>query len=344
MTFALDATYSVGRNLSGVGVYCRRILFGLAETCPDDRYLWCYRPHRLRQALAGNRPSNVSLRPLLESIPAVRADLFHGLNQRLPATSFRRTVCTFHDLFVMTSEYSSPEFRARFARQARQAAARADLVICVSSFTADQVHELLSVERARLRVIHHGTDLKDSPPFEAREPLILHVGAIQIRKNLVRLVEAFERAAPPPWRLVLAGSDGFGAEAIRNRIAASPARDRIETPGWIPDAALEELYGRAALFAFPSLDEGFGIPVLEAMARGLPVLSSSRAGLAEACGDAALLVDPLHTDAIEAGLRQLIESESLRNQLVSAGKMHAARFSWQRAVESTASVYRELTA
>lgn len=342
MTYALDATQSTGRHVTGVGVYCREILRGLASSHPSERFLWCSRPNRLRQLFAITRPVNSAVRPLLESFQLFRADLFHGLNQRLPATRFRRTVCTFHDLFVMTSEYSTPEFRARFTEQARQAAAGADLIICVSRFTANQVRDLLGVDSGRLRVIPHGTRFPAITGGESREPLILHTGAIQHRKNLMRLVEAFEQAAPLPWRLVLAGSDGYGAAEIHARIAASPARARIETPGYVSDSTLARLYRRASLFAFPSLDEGFGIPVLEAMAQGIPVLSSNRSALPEACGDAALLVDPLDGEAIVHGLRRLIEDSELRASLVHAGKIRAAEFSWERAVASTWAVYEEL--
>ncbi len=343
MTFALDATYSAGRNLSGVGVYCGRLLAGLAVAHPEANFLWCYRAHRLRLGLRQARPRNAKPRLLLDGWQPFRADLFHGLNQRMPASRFRRTVCTFHDLFVMTSEYSSPEFRARFTAQAREAAARADLLICVSEFTASQVESLLGVERGRLRVVHHGTTMGPLPGPEERQPLILHVGAIQVRKNLARLIGAFEEAAPPPWRLVLAGSDGYGAEQIRARIEASPARERIETPGWVAPEALEALYQQASVFAFPSLDEGFGIPVLEAMAHGVPVISSNRPALAEACGKAAVLVDPLDQESLADGLRRLVSNPSLREHLMAGGWHHAAQFSWERAVESTWRVYRELT-
>ena len=342
MTFALDATQSTGRHISGVGVYCREILRGLASAHRSERFLWCSRPHRLRQLFGEERPINSAIRPLFDSFQIFRADLFHGLNQRLPASRFRRTVCTFHDLFVLTSEYSTPEFRARFAEQARHAAARADLIICVSQFTANQVRDLLGVDSGRLRVVPHGTRFPAEPSEDLRESLILHTGAIQHRKNLMRLIEAFEQAAPSPWRLILAGSDGYGAAEIHARIAASPARARIETPGYVSDSALAQLYRRASLFAFPSLDEGFGIPVLEAMAQGIPVLSSNCSALPEACGDAALLIDPLDGEALAHGLHRLIHDSDLRAQLIQAGKSRAAEFTWQRAVTRTWAIYEEL--
>lgn len=343
MNCALDATYSVGRNLSGVGVYSREILGGLAAAHPTVSFSWCYRPHRLSAGLRDPHPLNVSRRLLLDGLPLVRADLFHALNQRMPRTRFRRGVCTFHDLFVLTADYSSAEFRARFARQAREAAERADLIICVSAFTAAQVEALLRVERARLRVIAHGLRFAPlEPGAPPRQPVVLHVGALQRRKNLVRLIEAFENVAAPPWRLVLAGSDGYGAAEIHARIERSPARARIEVTGWVDDLTLASLYRRATVFAFPSLDEGFGIPVLEAMGHGVPVLAANRSALPEACGEAALMVDPCDQQALNAALLRLLEEDELRQRLISAGRLRAAEFTWARAVTRTWEVYTEL--
>ena len=342
MIAALDATYSVGSSLSGVGVYSREILNAVAALCPDDRFVHCYRPHRLWRGMRERRPPNAHLAPLFESCAPFRCDLFHGLNQRLPAHRFRRAVCTFHDLFVMTSEYSTPEFRARFTAQAREAAKRADLIICVSEFTALQVSSLLHVERSRLRVVHHGTRFVEPPPGIERQPWILHVGAVQTRKNLLRLIEAFENAAPAPWRLVLAGGDGFGAAQVRDRAASSPARDRIEFQGWVDDRRLADLYARSSLLAFPSLNEGFGIPILEAMAWGLPVVASNRSALPEVCGSAALMVDPGDTHALGSAIRTLIDDRELASALAAKGRERAQERPWSVAAEETLRVYKEL--
>jgi len=339
---ALDATYSVGPALSGVGVYSREILNGIAVLRPSDTFLHCYRPHRLWRGLRAARPANARLAPLFDSWAPFGCDLFHGMNQRLPRMRFRRTVCTFHDLFVVSAEYSTPEFRARFARLAKDAADRADLIVCVSKFTASQVEGLLGVERSRLRVVHHGTRFIDPPIPVQREPWVLHVGAVQTRKNLLTLIDAFEAAAPPPWRLVLAGGDGYGARLVKDRAAASPARERIEFTGWIDDPKLMELYRRSSLFAFPSLDEGFGIPVLEAMSWGLPVIASNDSSLPEACGDAALLIDARNPEALAGALRRVIEEPALAARLAARGRERARQRPWSVAAEETLSVYGEL--
>jgi glycosyltransferase involved in cell wall biosynthesis len=340
---ALDATYSIGDVLSGVGLYSHEILMGLAGAHPEVRFDFCYRPHRYLRARRAALPRNARRRLLAEPLGPRGADVFHGLNQRLPRIPLRRAVATFHDLFVMTGEYSTPEFRARFTAQARDAAVRADAVIAVSEFTRSQVVALLGVDPARIHVVHHGirklAELSSAPP--SGEKVILSVGAIQKRKNVVRLVEAFETLAPP-WRLVLAGSNGYGAEEILARIEKSPARDRIRVTGYVSAEDLSGWYARAAVFAFPSLDEGFGMPVLEAMAAGVPVIASNRAALPEVAGDAALLVDPDDSEAIGQALRELTINVDLCRELARRGTARARMFTWEKAVRETWAVYRTL--
>lgn len=341
MKIALDATYSIGEQLSGVGLYSREILLGMAASHPEIRFDFCYRPHRYLRAWGTEAPENARIRILTERFGSRSADLFHGLNQRLPRIRLRRAVVTFHDLFVMTSEYSTREFRDRFTAQARDAAQRADLLIAVSEFTKQQLVALLGIEPARVKVVPHGIRPLAYPRCEQpREKVVLHVGAIQERKNVARLVEAFE-ALEAPWRLVLAGSSGYGAERISARIAASPARDRISVLGYVEADDLAAWYTRAAIFAFPSLDEGFGMPVLEAMAGGTPVITSNRSALPEVAGDGALLVDPLDTGALVHALRTMAADEVLRDQFAARGFERSRLFSWERAVRQTWEVYQE---
>ncbi|MEJ7608843.1 MAG: glycosyltransferase [Bryobacteraceae bacterium] len=249
MPIALDATYSIGSELSGIGVYCREMLQGLASLHPKERFTWCYRPHRYLKGRSALRPSNC--KPILmhdRFIP--REQVFHGLNQRMPE---RSGVCTFHDLFVMTGDYSTSDFRERFTRLSRDAAERSDLIIAVSQFTADQVHELLRVERSRIRVVHHGVTDFGRDAVE-RKPIILHVGAIQHRKNLIRLIEASNRPR--------AATRTGGFRRIRRRKS-----ERIRSNSRIEHTA-------SRIWSLPSawrhqfcifFDEGFGMPVLEAI-------------------------------------------------------------------------------
>jgi glycosyltransferase involved in cell wall biosynthesis len=154
-------------------------------------------------------------------------------------------------------------------------------------------------------------------------------------------VEAFE-AVDASWRLVLAGSDGYGADEVRARIVASPVRGRIEAPGYVSPQDLAGWYARARVFAFPSLDEGFGMPLLEAFSAGLPVLTSNRSALPEVAGDAALLVDPLDIDSIGEGLRCITSDEDLRAELIKRGRKRAEGFTWDKAVAETWSIYASL--
>lgn len=336
---ALDASYSVGDSLTGVGRYSVEILSGLCRAHPDHRFRFCYRPHRYIRSLRTPLPPNADRSILFERWPLRRFDLFHGLNQRLPAAGYKRAIATFHDLFVLSGDYSTAEFRARFAQQARNAARRADLVIAVSAFTAAQVTEFLGVEQSRIRIIHHGVR-PPVPPAGKRERIVLHVGAVQKRKNIANLVRAFEQSCPG-WKLVLAGSLGHGGTEIVEQIRSSVRAGDIELLGYVTAARLEELYGQASIFAFPSLDEGFGIPVLEAMAHGIPVITSNRSALPEVAGDAALLVNPHDVADLAGALESLTRDEGLRTAFGQRGIQQASLFTWETAIARTWNVYNE---
>lgn len=340
MNIALDATYSLGRHLSGVGIYSRELLHALAGLRPDVRFHFCYRPHRWLRSWGEPLPANARRAWLGASSPG-NARLFHGLNQRLPESGSVPQVATFHDLFVMTGNYSTPEFRARFSQQAREAAWRAARIIAVSSSTKQQVEELLEFPAERIDVVPHGVHLPPDLPPVPREKIVLNVGVIQTRKNIARLVRAF-RAMPAGWRLVIAGGTGYGAEQAMAEIERSPRRSDILLTGYLTDAELQSYYRRASIFAFPSLDEGFGIPVLEAMAYGVPLLTSRRPSLEEIASGAAVLVDPKKEEDIANGLVRLATDADFAHSLVEEGKRRAAIYSWRRAAELTWVVYEKV--
>ena len=340
MRIALDATYSVDPQPSGIAIYSRELLDGLAQMFPSGEFFHYYRLKQFKDALHP-KFGNVHRRLLLPLAGSSRAPLFHALNQRVDRRLASRVLATFHDLFVMTGDYSSADFRARFTKQAQRAARNCDFIITVSEFTANQVSGLLGFDRSRIRVVPHGVHESASGVSRERENIVLFVGALQKRKNVSRLVEAFE-TLPTDWRLVLAGAPtGYQAGTILDRIRNSAGRDRIQVTGYISAKDLEQWYARASIFAFPSLDEGFGIPVLEAMAHGVPVITSQRSGLPEAAGSAALLIDPERTDELRCALERLIHEPELRSRLAELGRARAKQYTWERAVRSTHSVYEE---
>jgi glycosyltransferase involved in cell wall biosynthesis len=325
---------------SGVGIYSRELMLGLAAAHPEAAFDYYFRANRYLRSWFTGLPANSRRKLLIDSVGIRSAQVFHALNQRLPNVRVRGSVVTFHDLFVITGQYSTAEFRARFTAQARDAASRADAIIAVSAFTARQVVDLLNVDRRRVHVVHHGVRALAYRP-RAREKVILTVGAVQVRKNIARLVEAFE-GVDAEWRLVIAGSDGYGAAAIHRRIDASPARERIVLTGYVSPDELADWYSRALIFAFPSQDEGFGMPVLEAMSAGVPVVASDRGAIPEVCGNAALLVDAEDTAMLRDQLRELTRGDERRRELTTRGFARAREFTWEKAARQTWAVYEKL--
>ena len=342
MRIALDATYSLGDQPSGIAVYSRELMDGLARQHPEHEYVRAYRWKQWREL----RSRELAGRLLLPPLPTFRADVFHALNQRVDKRLAGRVVSTFHDLFVFTADYSSSDFRRRFSAQATQAAQLSDQLIAVSQFTAGQLQSVLNVSPDRITVIPHGVRAprEEPPAVHSRRSQILFVGALQKRKNVKRLVEAFE-AVPREWQLVLAGATtGYGADEALAAVDASAARERIQVLGYVTVSELERLYREAAIFAFPSLDEGFGMPVLDAMAHGVPVLTTNGSALREVGEGAAMLVDPLRTDEIAESLQRLTHDPDLRNELTRAGRLRAALYSWERTCSQTCAVYSGMAA
>jgi glycosyltransferase involved in cell wall biosynthesis len=174
---------------------------------------------------------------------------------------------------------------------------------------------------------------------------MLYLGTIEPRKNLVRLIDAYtllrERGVTD-WPLVLAGGRGWGDEAILARAALSGAAESIRFVGFVPEEEIPLWYNAAALFVYPSEYEGFGLPVLEALACGTPALASNSSSLPEVAGNAAVLVDPTDVEAIADGMQRLIEDPSLRSHLATEGPQRARSFSWARMAEQTLGVYRSV--
>jgi glycosyltransferase involved in cell wall biosynthesis len=353
----------------GIGRYVRALAEHLPAEAAVDRgavtFVVCRHPAE-RVAAAGLPPAAtrrlawpgrlatrtwVTLRrPRLPAALLGDLDLVHATSAAVPPVRGRPLVATVHDLgFRHYPDAYPPAGRRYHDRSARIVAAEAARVLVPSEATARDLAELYAVDRGRVTIVPLGV----APPAEpdrrgaarllhdhgVRGPFLLAVGTLEPRKNLPRLLAAFGEVTdelPDHWLLVV-GPVGWGPT-----LRPTWESVRVKLAGPVGDATLHALYEKADGLAYPSLYEGFGLPVLEAMAHGTPVLTSDRSSLPEVAGDAALLVDPLDRGAIAKGLHRLVSDGDLRERLAVAGPRRAAAFTWRATAAATWATYREV--
>ncbi|MCA1702601.1 MAG: glycosyltransferase family 4 protein, partial [Actinobacteria bacterium] len=314
----------LGQSLETVGVDVVRYAVALGGK-PPPAVKRLRMPARVAQTLwvKTGRPSLARL--------VGRVDLFHGTNFVLPPLGEARGVVTIHDLSFFGEDAFPGAGRLRSL--VPWSVERAARVIVPTQAIKDEVLARLPVSGDRVDVVHEGVGPIFFRPPPAADTMLgelgilgrfaLAVGTMAPRKNLQRLIEAWVRAAPPDWTLVLAGPKGWGPDL--------PETPGVLPIGWVPDEGLPGLMAAADLFCYPSIYEGFGLPPLEAMAAGTPVLVGRYAAAEEVIGDAGVLVDPLDVDAMAEALALLTSDEGARRRLAMAGRAHAAGFSWERA-------------
>jgi glycosyltransferase involved in cell wall biosynthesis len=279
-------------------------------------------------------------------------DVFWGPAHRLPGWLPRRTarVVTVHDLcWKFAPQAMRPVTRWLDATLMPASVRQADRILAVSHATGAQVAESFPDVAGRIVVVSLAAAPLPAPcPLDrlaalgVRVPYVLVVGTLEPRKNLRRLLQAFA-ILPSSLRegtqLVFAGPAGWGDAIDPSDVAALGIEDRVRMLGRVADDVLASLYRHACFLAMPSLYEGFGLPLVEAMSQGTPVLASSVASLLEVAGEAGLLVDPLDVDSIAAGLARMLGEAGLRDRLASRAASQAARYSWARAARETLSVF-----
>ena len=339
----------------GTGVYTRRLaqaLAALPDVASDELLL--LEAARSREPIApgarggrlftpSHHPWEQRLLPL--EIAVRRLDVLHSPDYIPPFVRTCRSVITVHDLaFLRWPELLTPDSRAYFNRQIQRAVRSADAIIAVSQATKQDLIELLGVPPEQIRVVYEAAGYEPAVPepdwleTQGLPPdYVLFAGTFEPRKNLPRLIEAFAEVRRRGFagKLVLAGRPGW---------LAQPVLEAVERHA--DDVLVREvdprLYAGARALAFPSLYEGFGLPLLEAMRVAVPVLTSNLSSLPEVAGDAALLVDPLDVDAIANGLWRILSDADLAAQLSAKGRARAREFSWERAARETLDVYHSL--
>ena len=279
-------------------------------------------------------------------------DVIHATTLAMPPAT-APVVVSIHDLaFLDHPDFFTVRGLAFFRRGLQLALEHAAAVLVPSRATFDACREA-GFEESRLRVAPWGIDTEPATAahveaarrrYGLRRPYVLFVGTVEPRKNLRRTLEAFSRisAEGRPVDLALVGPEGWNEDLAELLDAVGEAKDHVQLLGFVPSADLAALYAGAAAFCFPSLQEGFGLPVLEALAQGAPVITSAGTATEEVAGDAALLIDPTDVDALTDAIRQVLDDSALTDRLRAAGPIQAARFSWTRCSEVVATTYREV--
>ena len=374
--------HSLRAPRAGIGRYVEQLALGLQRHASIDELVGfidgrVLGGERLEAALLGTAgevaPS--SLRGWLRAMPGSYAarDLLRARRDRMALAPYARrgavyhepnfvalpyagpTVVTVHDFSHRRHPHAHPRARVAWLEATLpRSLARAGRIIAVSRFTADELCECHEVSPEKVRVIHHGIDA-DFRPRQADEVaatlraldlrfrgFVLAVGTLEPRKNLARLLQAYTalpRSVRQSCPLLLVGAQGWRQRGLAQRLRDT---EGVRCIGYLPRQQLHDLYAAAAVLAYPSLYEGFGLPLLEGFASATPVLCSSGSALSEVAGGAALEVDALSVDAIEAGLRTLLDDAEMRAEYAARGVQRARAFTWRSCVEQTVQVYREV--
>ncbi|WP_457424690.1 glycosyltransferase family 4 protein [Roseateles sp. P5_E7] len=270
-----------------------------------------------------------------------------------------RLAMTMHGSVTFSHPYFyPPRVLARLNPLLRRGVRRAKLTVCVSDFVKHELMERFGLPEERLLTVYHGVNstFKPQPPAAAAErvqrdhglsnPYVIYVGKLHANKNIVRLIEAFDLATrgQEHVELVLVGRMFYGSDDIEQTVQRLGLAPRIHRLGHLPQDALPDLYAGAECMVFPTLWEGFGLPIIEAMACGAPVIASNIACVPEIAGNAAVLVDPLSTEAIATALADLLASPERRAELRARGLARAAEFTWERTARQTLQAYERLAA
>ncbi|MFQ5698534.1 MAG: glycosyltransferase family 4 protein [Myxococcota bacterium] len=352
---ALEVSSAAGRPPhGGIGGSIRSLVAALLEADPETRYALCYRLSRWRKgSLFRPRAGNVRVRVLQDPWNALLirgARLLHSMSTYLPETPRIPRIVTLYDLnAVRNLDWVRPEWHRKRTRRIRQAISRADWVVTTSEAIRAEVIEELGVADSRVRSIPLGVDLRrfrPSAPEVVRSlrqrygDFVISVALATPRKNLPRLIEAVART--DGLRLVLVGRASDGEAEVQAAIERSGIGERLERLARIPEPQLVGLLGAARVCAVPSLYEGFGLSVLEAMACGTPVVCSESSALPEAAGGAALLVDAEDVDAIASALRRVLDDDPLATGLRERGFARAREMTWERSASRLRALYREV--
>lgn len=354
-------------NREGIGRYARELVAALARL-EDAPHLGLFGHTFGRRrfddeelGLAGTRAELVRARIPARLLPFLMrrtgrgaddlvggAHVYHHTQPNLlPVREAREVVTIFDCIYTLDAGFVEPETAERMTETALAMVRRARRVLVPCQYVGAEVVMALGAHPARVAVAELGCDhvLRHVPEGgfgPAKEPFLLTVSRVDPRKNHLRILEAFERLVREgyPHRWIIAGPRGWQCEVFERRLEASPARERVEWLGAVPEAELVRLYAQADALLFPSLNEGFGFPALEAMALGTPVVTSHVTSTGELCEGAAMMVEPTEVDDIALATRRVLDEPDLAAELVRLGRDRAAGYTWELCARKTLLAYQ----
>lgn len=269
-----------------------------------------------------------------------------------PTTSGKRLVLIYDITYVAYPEYGLKERIDFFTKMTKKTISRKDTIITISEFSKKELVEKMNVDEKLIHVVYPGVDEKFKPASPAAiekvrnkynidKPYILFIGSIQTRKNLAVLVEAFQKFKDS-YILVIAGEKSWGAEEVFAKVQSLKLNKQVKFTGYLPEVDKIPLLSGASVFAFPSLYEGFGLPILESQSVGTPVICSNTSSLLEAGGNGALFFNPNDVKQIESTLGKILSSETTRRKLIEKGFLNTKRFSWENSAKKTLEIFKSL--
>lgn len=356
---AIDATPAMKGERSGVAHYVQHLVQAIGDVAlPADRFVLCYRLSRWgrrEHRLALPERGRFTQRWVQGGLHPFGQRIAHGPDGRLFEMGSAGRVVTLHDVFALEDgAEGSPEWRAKMAERYQAVAERADLVLCVSAWTRNRfLNHFPEVDVKRVRVVPPGVSPAFTPEagkhlpavrqaFGIDGPYALFLGALNRRKNPGVLLDAWALLPEEVGGLVFAGADGGLYEPLRAHADELGIGARVGFIGHVDDAQVPALLAGATCLVVPSRMEGFGLPALEALACGTPVVHSGRGGLREAAGMQGIEIDPEDPEAIAAAVLRTIDDMRARDRMVEGGLAYAARFDWQATARLTLQAYREV--
>lgn len=362
------------QKLTGIGYYTRNLISALSKIDKTDDFclfgghfwnnyqekLKFYYPPESNNFMLYTRKLPHLLFPYESIIPVEiftgRTDVFHGTNYVLPSIMNAQKVVTIHDMsFEIEPGWYPPEMK-RTARLIHKSALKADMIIAISAATKNDIIKLYGISPDKITVIYYGspsplerTILEKKSEFiknkySLPDKFFLFVGILEPRKNIKGIMESFKitRRRGLKHKLVLAGHPGWKTAEVMETLEKLGLKNDVIFPGYIENNELQYIYFLADAFVFPSLNEGFGLPILEAMSSSTPVITSNISSTAEVAGDSALLVSPHDSEQIADAMYRFAADPDLRREYIEKGKKRLEAFSWEETARKTLELYREL--